>query len=214
MQLFGYFRSSATYRIRIVLNVKQLDWTYQPVCLVDNRQKSAEFRKLNPAGLVPVLDTGQAVLAQSAAIAEFLEEKFPAPALLPDDAIERARVREMMNTIGCDVHPLQNLRVLKYLRSEYSQDDEGVARWCRQWIAFGFATFESLVSRHSSARRFCFGDSLTLADAWLIPQVYNARRFKLDLEPYPVITSIDRYCSSLPAFADAQPDRQADSPQA
>jgi maleylpyruvate isomerase len=213
MQLFGYFRSSATYRIRIVLNLKQVKWQYQPISLIDNEQKSEEFRKLNSAGLVPVLDTGDAVLAQSAAIAEFLEERYPSPSLLPRDATARARVREMMNTIGCDVHPLQNLRVLKYLRSEFSQDDAGVARWCRNWIEFGFQTFETLVARHSSNRRFSFGNALTLADAWLVPQVYNARRFELDLEPFPVITAIDKHCSQLEAFADAHPDRQVDSPK-
>jgi maleylacetoacetate isomerase len=214
MQLFGYYRSSATYRIRIVLNVKGVDWTYRPVSLVDDEQKSADFRQLNPAGLVPALDTGDGVLGQSAAIAEFLEEQLPNPALLPTSPFARAQVREMMNTIGCDVHPLQNLRVLKYLRSEFSQDDEAVARWCRQWIAFGFNTLESLAARHSSGRKYCFGKSLTLADAWLIPQVYNARRFELDLSPYPVITAIDHHCSSIPEFADAHPDRQADSPKA
>ena len=213
MQLFGYYRSSATYRIRIVLNVKKLDWQYQPVSLIDSEQKSDAFRKLNPAGLVPVLDTGEAVLAQSAAIAEFLEEKHKSPALLPEGAIARARIREMMNTIGCDVHPLQNLRVLKYLQSEFSQDDAGVTRWCREWIAAGFRTFESLVAKHSSERRYCFGDGLTLADAWLIPQVYNARRFELDLAPFPIITAIDQHCSRLGAFVDAHPDRQVDSPK-
>ncbi|MEQ9561958.1 MAG: maleylacetoacetate isomerase, partial [Woeseiaceae bacterium] len=195
MQLFGYYRSSATYRIRIVLNAKGIDWTYRPVSLVDDEQKAADFRKLNPAGLVPALDTGDGVLGQSAAIAEFLEERFPDPAMLPASPVARAQVREMMNTIGCDVHPLQNLRVLKYLRSEFAQDDDGIAQWCRQWIAFGFSTFESLAARHSSSGKFSFGDSLTLADAWLIPQVYNARRFELDLRPYPLITDIDRHCS-------------------
>lgn len=213
MQLFGYFRSSATYRIRIVLNIKQVDWQYQPISLMDNEQKSEDFRRLNPAGFVPVLDTGNEVLAQSSAIAEFLEEKFPSPALLPKDSTSRARVREMVGTIGCDVHPLQNLRVLKYLRSEFSQDDAGVARWCRNWIASGFETFESLVTRHSTDHRFSFGDELSLADAWLIPQVYNARRFELDLAPFPVISAIDKHCSQLAPFADAHPDRQADSPK-
>ncbi|MDH4049211.1 MAG: maleylacetoacetate isomerase, partial [Gammaproteobacteria bacterium] len=167
---------------------------------------------MNPAGLVPVLHTGDAVLAQSAAIAEFLEEKFPTPRLLPDDAVARAQVREMMHTIGCDIHPLQNLRVLRYLRAEFSQDDEGVEKWCRQWIGNGFTAFEALAAKRSATGHYAFGDSLTLADAWLIPQLYNARRFSLDLAAFPVITSIDSHCSALQAFIDAHPDRQADAP--
>jgi maleylpyruvate isomerase len=213
MQLFGYYRSSATYRIRIVLNIKKIDWHYHAVDLTTNEQQAEQFRSINPAGLVPVLDTGDALLAQSAAIAEYLEEQFPQPALLPVDPVSRAQVREMMHTIGCDIHPLQNLRVLRYLRSEFSQDDDGVAQWCCNWIGSGFAAFEKLAAMRSSAGRFCFGDSLTLADAWLIPQVYNARRFSLDLAPYPVITSIDGHCAALQPFADAHPDRQADAPQ-
>jgi maleylacetoacetate isomerase len=211
MQLYGYYRSSATYRIRIVLNIKKVDWQYHAVSLIDNEQKAARFLDLNPAGLVPVLDTGDAVLAQSGAIAEFLEERHPTPPLLPKSDLGRAKVREMMQTIGCDVHPLQNLRVLRYLRDEFSQDDAGVSRWCRNWIGNGFTTFESLVATCSADGCYCFGDALTLADAWLIPQVYNARRFELDLTPYPVIASIDSHCNALPAFVAAHPDRQPDA---
>lgn len=213
MKLFGYYRSSATYRIRILLNVKKARWQYESVSLVDNAQKSAEFLRMNPAGLVPVLDTGDALLAQSAAIAEFLEEKFPKPALLPSDPVARAQVREMLHTIGCDIHPLQNLRVLRYLRAEYSQDDAGVEKWCRQWIGNGLTAFEALAANRSANGHYSFGDSLTLADAWLIPQVYNARRFSLDLAPFPVVSSIDRHCVSLQSFADAHPDRQPDAPK-
>lgn len=211
MELYGYYRSSATYRIRIVLNLKKVDWRYHPVSLIDNEQKAARFLAINPAGLVPALDTGDTVLAQSAAIAEFLEERYPAPPLLPKGHVARAKIREMLHTIGCDVHPLQNLRVLRYLRDEFSQDDASVTRWCRHWIGNGFSTFEKLVADCSTDGRYCFGDALTLADAWLIPQVYNARRFELDLSPYPVIASIDSYCKGLPAFADAHPDRQPDA---
>lgn len=212
MQLFGYYRSSATYRIRIVLNIKTIDWQYHAVDLTRNEQQAEQFRSINPAGLVPVLDTGDALLAQSAAIAEYLDERFPQPPLLPADPVARAQVREMMHSIGCDIHPLQNLRVLRYLRSEYSQDDDGIAQWCRNWIGAGFAVFEKLAAKHSAGGRHCFGDSLTMADAWLIPQVYNARRYALDLAPYPLIAAIDRHCTALPAFAAAHPDRQSDSP--
>lgn len=212
MQLFGYYRSSATYRIRIVLNAKRVEWQYHAVDLTTNQQQAEQFRSINPAGLVPVLDTGDALLAQSAAIAEYLEEKFTQPPLLPADALGRAQVREMMHTIGCDIHPLQNLRVLRYLRSEYSQDDDGIAQWCCNWIASGFSAFEKLAAMRSSGGRFCFGDSLTLADAWLIPQVFNARRYSLDLTPYPLITAINTHCSKLPPFAAAHPDVQPDSP--
>jgi maleylpyruvate isomerase len=212
MQLFGYYRSSATYRIRIVLNLKNVEWQYRPVNLVNNEQKAADFLDLNAAGLVPVLDTGKAKLAQSAAIAEFLEEQYPEPPLLPKDSIARARVREMMHTIGCDIHPLQNLRVLQYLRTEFSQDDDAVGRWSRRWIAAGFAAFEAQLAKRSAGKKYCVGGAPTLADAWLIPQVYNARRFALDLTPYPFITAIDQHCSALQPFVDAHPDRQPDAP--
>lgn len=212
MKLYGYYRSSASYRLRIILGLKKIDWENQPVHLAKGEQLSPEFRAINPMGLVPVLDTGGSILSQSPAIAEYLEEMYPEPPLLPASANARAQVREMLNTIGCEIHPLQNLRVLKYLRAEYAQDDDGVAAWCRGWIAKGFAAFENLALDRSASGQYSFGDGLTLADVWLVPQVYNARRFGLDLTQYPVIFSVDAHCQALAAFADAHPDNQPDAP--
>ncbi len=213
MKLYGYYRSSASYRLRIILGLKNIEWQNYPVHLAKGEQLAHAFRAINPLGLVPVLDTGESVLSQSAAIAEYLEEKYPQPQLLPAAAVDRAKVREMLGTIGCDIHPLQNLRVLKYLRAEYGQDDEGVAAWCRQWIGDGFAAFDKMALERSANGQYSFAENLTLADVWLVPQVYNARRFGLDLDPYPTIVSVDRHCQSLTAFAAAHPDRQPDAAQ-
>jgi maleylpyruvate isomerase len=212
VKLYGYYRSSASYRLRIILGLKKIDWENHPVHLAKGEQLSPEFRTINPMGLVPVLDTGGSILSQSPAIAEYLEEMYPEPSLLPASSAARAQVREMLNTIGCEIHPLQNLRVLKYLRAEYGQDDDGVAAWCREWIAQGFAAFENMAMDRSVSKQYSFGDSLSLADVWLVPQVYNARRFGLDLTPYPVISSVDAHCQALTAFADAHPDKQPDAP--
>ena len=213
MKLYGYYRSSASYRLRIILGLKDIDWQNHPVCLAEGEQRSAGFLARNPLGLVPVLDTGESVLSQSAAIAEYIEETCPTPPLLPDASVARAQVREMLNMIGCDIQPLQNLRVLKFLRAEYGQDDDGVAAWCREWIAQGLAAFEKRALERSVSRQYSFSDRVSLADAWLIPQVYNARRFGLDLAPYPVIVSVDAHCQTLDAFADAHPDNQPDAPR-
>lgn len=211
MRLFGYYRSSASYRIRIALNLKQLSWEYLAVLLNRGEQKEATFTALNPSGLVPVLDSGDGSMSQSVAIAEYIEERHPEPPLLPPDAAGRARVREMMAVIGCDIHPLQNLRVLNYLREHFGADDEAVARWIGRWISSGFASLETLIERHGGDVH-AYGDAPTLADAWLIPQVYNARRFEIDLSPYPRIRAIDAHCLTLPAFANAIPERQPDAP--
>ena len=213
MKLFGYYRSSASYRIRIVLNYKNMDWDYQPVLLNRDEHRDAAFRARNPIGFVPVLETAGMTVSQSTAIAELIEQEYPEPPLLPAGAAARAEVREMMGIIGCDIHPLQNLRVLKHLRAEFGQDDEGVAAWCRRWIHEGFGAFEILAGQRSTHGRYCCGDTATLADAWLIPQVYNARRFALDLAPFPHIRSIHAHCSQLQPFAEAEPERQLDAPQ-
>ena len=214
MKLYGYWRSSASYRIRIVLNVKSLPWESAPVGLDRAEHLGSDYRALAPAALVPVLDTGDARIGQSAAIAEYLEERYPEPPLLPADPLARARVRELMGVIGCDVHPLQNLRVLQHLRREFAQDEDGVAAWCRKWIGAGCAGFEALAAGYSADGRHAVGEALTLADAWLIPQVYNADRFGLPLDPYPTIASIARHCGTLPAVAEAHPAKQPDAPPA
>jgi len=212
VKLYGYYRSSASYRLRIILGLKKITWENRPVHLAHGEQLGPDFRAINPMGLVPVLDTGETVLAQSPAIAEYLEEMVPKPPLLPTTSVARAQVREMLNTIGCEIHPLQNLRVLKYLRAEYGQDDDGIAAWCREWIGNGFNAFEKLAQERTAGGQYSFAGSLSLADVWLVPQVYNARRFGLDLNPYPVIVSVDTHCKALSAFADAHPDRQPDTP--
>lgn len=214
MKLYGYYRSSASYRIRILLNLKGLAWDYEAVLLNKGAQTSAAFLARNPSGLVPVLDTGTASLGQSLAIAEYLEETVPEPALLPKDPLARAAVREMVTIIGCDIHPLQNLRVLNWLRDELGADDDGVRRWIHRWIGGGFTALEARLARHGSDGRFCHGSEPTLADAWLIPQMYNARRWELDVTPYPTLCAIDAHCRTLAAFANAEPERQPDAPTA
>ncbi|MBT8084809.1 MAG: maleylacetoacetate isomerase [Woeseia sp.] len=213
MTLFGYYRSSASYRIRIVLNLKGLPWNYEAVLLNRGEQQQEGFLSRNPSGLVPVLESGNASLSQSLAIAEFIDEIHPDPALLPANSIERARVREIMGIIACDVHPLQNLRVLNWLREELDASDAQVTAWIHRWISSGFVAIESLLEQHNSDDQFCVGTTPTLADALLIPQVYNARRFALDLAPFPRLCAIDTHCQSLAAFADASPERQPDAPQ-
>ena len=213
MKLYGYWRSSASYRIRIVLNLKGVAWEYVPVPLDRGAHRQLGFRAVNPAALVPVLEAGSDRLAQSPAIAEFLEERHPSPPLLPADPLARARVRELQHLVGCDIHPLQNLRVLKYLRAELGQDDAGVAAWCRRWIGDGLAAYETLAEDRSADGRYSVGDALTLADAWLVPQVYNAERFEVDLAPYPVVRSIAEHRLALTAVAAAHPSRQPDAPE-
>lgn len=212
MKLYGYYRSSASYRIRIILNLKGLTYENIVIRLDKGEQLDDAFRTINPMGFVPVLDDNDNLLAQSPAIAEFIEENYPDRPLLPADRIDRAKVREMMHTVGCDIHPLQNLRVLKYIRTEYGQDDEGIQHWCQRWMGAGFTAFEKLAEARSRNSQYAFGDQATLADVWLIPQLYNARRFGLDLTPFPTIVSIDAHCQTLPAFAAASPENQDDAP--
>lgn len=212
MTLFGYYRSSASYRIRIVLNLKGVPWAYKAVLLNRGEQQRPEFLSRNPSGLVPVLETDDTSLSQSIAIAEYIEEIHPTPALLPRDPLERARVREIVAIIGCDVHPLQNLRVLNWLREELSASDAQVTAWIHRWISSGFVAIEGLLEKHNSNGQFCVGTAPTLADALLIPQVYNARRFELDLAPFPRLSEIDMHCKTLAPFADAAPERQPDAP--
>jgi maleylacetoacetate isomerase len=161
---------------------------------------------------VPVLDTGEALLAQSVAIAEYLEALFPTPALLPGDELARAQVREMVNMISSEIQPLGNLRVLNALRQDFGQNDDGVRHWVQTWIGRGFEAFERRAAERSANGQFCFRDSLTLADAWLMPQVYNAERFDVDLAPYPTIQSIVKHCGAIDTVAAAHPSRQPDAP--
>ena len=212
MKLYGYYRSSASYRIRIVLNAKGIDWEYISVRLDKGEQAEPDYLAKNPMGFVPLLDTGDVQLAESAAIAEYLEVTHPEPALLPADLIDRSRVQQLQHIIGSGVQPLTNLRILQHLRRTYSLDDDGINEWCQKWIGRGFEAFEKVAGQYSTEGRFSFGDSLTLADAWLMPQYYNANRFGLDTSPFPLINAIVEHCSGIEAVAAAHPSRQPDAP--
>jgi maleylpyruvate isomerase len=209
MKLHTYFRSSAAYRVRIALNLKGLPYEAVPVHLVKSEQQSAEYRARNPSALVPSFEDDGATITQSMAIIEYLEETHPIVALLPGDALGRARVRELAQMIGCDIHPVNNLRVLRYLVRTLGIDDNAKNEWYRHWIAEGFGALEAQLAR--GAGRFCVGDAPTIADCFLVPQVYNAQRFDIDLAPYPNIVRIDAACAELPAFIAAHPSRQPDA---
>lgn len=210
--LYGYWRSSSAYRVRIALNLKGLAYRQQPVHLVrgGGEQHRPGYREVNPLGLVPALRHGPHTLVQSMAICEYLEETFPRPPLLPADATGRARVRAIAQTICSEVQPLNNLGVLAYLKGDMGLDDAAAARWYAHWVARGFAALETVLGDPASGD-FCHGDRPTLADCYLVPQVYNAERFECDLEPYPRIRGIVARCRALPAFMAAAPERQADA---
>lgn len=210
--LYGYFRSSAAYRVRIALNLKDLAYDQIPVNLVKGEQRGDEQLARNPQGMVPSLglDDG-VVLNQSLAICEYLDEVYPAPALLPADALARARVRSLAQLVACDTHPLNNLRVLKYLVGELGADDNAKLTWYRHWVTEGFTALEAALAGGANTGDFCHGDTPTLADICLIPQVYNAERFECDLSAYPTIQRIAANCRALPAFANAAPEAQPDA---
>lgn len=211
MELFSYFRSSAAYRVRIALNLKAVDYKLEPVNLVQRAQRSDDYLAVNPQGLVPSLklDDGR-IITQSVAILEWLEATHPEPALLPADPYAAAQVRATVNAIACDIHPVNNLRVLKYLTGALRVSDEDKTAWYHHWIALGFSAIEQQIT----AAPYCYGDQITLADICLVPQVFNANRFKVDLGPYPKIVSVAEACNRLDAFAKAHPDRQPDNPEA
>lgn len=214
MTLYGYFRSSTSYRTRIAMNLKGLDYDYIAVNLAQDEQLKNEFLALNPQGLVPVLQADDLLLFQSPAILEWLEEVYPKNPLLPKDAAGRMQVRALSAMIGCDIHPLNNRRVLQYLRNELSVDEAEVIKWCNRWISEVFAALEKRLVADKTRGKFCYGDSPTFADCYLIPQVSSARRFEVDLNPYPNIVQIDAHCRTLKAFADADPMQQPDASNA
>ena len=209
MILHGYWRSGAAYRTRIALNLKGLSYEQRGVDLRTGAQHSEAFRALNPQGLVPALEIGGAVLIQSPAILEWLEEAHPAPPLLPADRVDRAHVRAMAALIGCDIHPLNNLRVGKALRETFGADQAAVDAWAARWILPGFAALERLVEAHGDG--WCFGAAPTLADCYMIPQVFSARRFNVPLEAFPRLLAIDAAAADHPAFVAARPDNQPDA---
>lgn len=209
--LFGYWRSSAAYRVRIALNLKRITAEHIPVHLLAGKQKGADYRALNPAGLIPLwCEPDGFALSQSLAIIEYLDEKFLDPPLLPDNTRQKALCREIAYAIACDIHPLGNLRVLEKLTADYGADPDARGAWYRHWIAIGFDAIEARLA--TAAGRHAVGDRVSLADICLVPQVYNARRSGLDLAPYPLIAAADAAAQKLPAFAAAVPEIQTDAP--
>jgi maleylacetoacetate isomerase len=210
MKLYGYFRSSAAFRVRIALNLKRLDYESAFIHLRRGDQRQPGFLEVNPQGLVPALETDGQVLIQSLPIIEYLDERHPEPPLLPDDAAGRARVRALAAIVACDIHPINNLRVLRYLQRPLGHDQAAIAAWYNHWIDSGFAAFERLLAGNPQTGAFCHGDAPGLADIALVPQVVNAGRYNLDLAAYPKIVRIYESCMKLDAFAAALPERQPD----
>jgi maleylacetoacetate isomerase len=213
LTLHTYYRSSAAYRVRIALALKGLPWTPSYVHLVrgGGEQHGEDYRKLNPQGRVPLLVDGDLTLSQSLAIIEYLDELHPTPALLPPDAAGRARVRSLAQLIACDIQPLQNISVTRYLSRELGLGDDAVRTWQIHWIASGLAALEQRLAGETGTGAFMHGDSPTLADCCLVPQCYASRRFGVDPAGYPTIAAIERRCVELPAFQLAAPERQADA---
>ncbi len=213
MKLYTYWRSSSAYRVRIALNLKNLDYESVPVHLVRDggQQKSAEYLKINPQGLVPVLVDGDIVLRQSLAIIEYLDEKYPRPPLLPGSASGRARVRGLAYLIADEMQPMNNLGVLQYLEHQAGFDQQRLDDWYRHWITKGFTALEQLLSTGGQSGQFCHGDTPGLADCCLVPQLYNARRYHCDLTAFPTLTRIEKNCGQSAAFQRAEPENQPDA---
>lgn len=213
MKLHTYYRSSASYRVRIALNLKNIhhDATYVHLSKNGGEQFSAAFAAINPQNLLPVLEDESIILTQSLAIIEYLEEIYPLVALMPPTAAGRARVRELSMAIACDIHPLNNLRVLKYLGSEFAANQDQKSAWYRHWVSLGLTSLEKRLARDKETGQFCHGDQPTMIDCCLVPQIYNAKRFDCDLSGLPTIMGIVSNCESLDAFKHAHPDQQIDA---
>lgn len=213
LKLYTYWRSTAAYRVRIALNLKKLRHELIPVHLTrgGGEQHDPEYLKLNPQGLVPTLLDGERVLRQSMAILEYLDEVYPEPPLLPATPRDRARVRAIAQLIACDIHPINNLRVLQYVEKELGAGEATRRQWYKFWVEEGFQALERLLAEHPSTGIFCEGDEPGIADICLVPQVYNANRFNIPLDPYPTIRRLNEACLEIPAFQDAAPDKQPDA---
>ncbi|WP_378945674.1 maleylacetoacetate isomerase [Mesorhizobium sp. ANAO-SY3R2] len=209
--LYTFFRSSTSYRLRIALALKGLDWQPHHVSLPRMEHRAADYMALSPQGLVPALVEDGQVFAQSLAVLEYLDETYPEPPLLPKTAADRAYVRALAQVIGCDIHPLNNVRVLKYLKSRWNLTDDDTNEWYRHWIAEGFRSFEETLKISGRHARYCLGDTVTIADICLVPQVANARRFDCDLSAFPLSVEISDRAAALPAFEAAHPSLQADA---
>jgi maleylacetoacetate isomerase len=211
MKLYTYFRSSASYRVRIALAYKGLAHEAAFVNLPKREHLADAFRAVNAQALVPALEEGGRVLIQSLALMEYLEEVHPQPPLLPESPLDRAYVRAVAQIVACEIHPLNNLRTLRFIKHGYRLDDEGVNAWYRHWIADGFAMLEGYLAREGRAGRHVFGDRVTIADCCLVPQVFNAQRYECDLGPYPTVTRVFAECMKLDAFSTTQPSGQPDA---
>ena len=211
MKLYNFWRSGTSHRTRIALNLKGLSTEYVAVHLAKEEHLKDAFKAINPQQLVPALDTGSEVLIQSPAIIEWLEEKYPTPALLPRDPQRRAQVRALAAIVGCDIHPINNRRILEYLRKTFAADEEAINTWCGTWISAGFDAYEALLAADTKRGRFSHGDAPSMADVYLIPQVESARRFKVDLSQWPLIMAVEKACMALEAFQKAAPSQQPDA---
>ncbi len=213
MKLYSYFRSSAAFRVRIALNLKGLDYDYAPVHLLRDggEQLKPEYRELNPDGIVPTLVDGADILTQSIAIIEYLEETHPEPALLPGTALDRAFIRSVALQVACEIHPIDNLRVLKYLKHTLKVGEQAKDAWYRHWLETGFSSLERRLANDPRVGVLCFGNMPTLADLCLVPQVFNARRFNIDMSRYPTIERIADHAGQIDAFARAAPGQQPDA---
>ena len=209
LTLYSYHRNSAGQRVRIALNLKGVDYRYLSVAEIS----WDTYRKINPQGLLPALKVGERIVAQSTAILEYLEAAYPEPPLLPDDPVAAAEIRAFAQLIACDMHPLNNNRVRRFLESDMGASEAAVLHWYRHWIAQGFASLETTLRSRPRDGDFCFGDRPGMADLCLVPQVQNARRFDCDLTPYPLICAVDEACRALPAFQAALPENQPDYPK-
>ncbi|QFY78526.1 maleylacetoacetate isomerase [Alcaligenes faecalis] len=214
MILYSYFRSSAAYRVRIGLNLKGLDYQIKPVHLLKDggQQHQPDYVQINPVQLLPALDDDGLIITQSLAILEYLDERYPELPLLPKASAERAWARSMAQTVACDIHPLNNLRVLQYLKNELHAEEDARNQWYRHWVSVGLEGLEALVQRHGKKdHAFIFGDTPGLAEICLIPQMFNARRFDMDLSVFPRLLAVEEKCLELSAFQEAAPDRQPDA---
>ena len=211
MKLHNFWRSGTSHRTRIALNLKGLSYEYIAVHLGKEAHLTEAFKAVNPQQLVPALDTGEQVLIQSPAIIEWLEEQYPTPALLPADADGRARVRALAAIVGCDIHPINNRRILETLRKTFGADEAAINAWCGTWITAGFDAYEALLAADTRRGAFSFGHTPTIADVYLIPQIESARRFQVDLSRWPLIAGVEQACMALPAFQAAAPARQPDA---
>ncbi|WP_269932644.1 maleylacetoacetate isomerase [Aminobacter sp. HY435] len=210
-KLYTFFRSSTSYRLRIALALKGLDWEPRFVSLPRMEHRTADYMALNPQGLLPALVEDGRLFAQSLAVLEYLDETYPQPPILPKSAVDRAYVRGLSQIIGCDIHPLNNVRVLKYLKSRWQLSDDDATEWYRHWITEGFRSFEATLKASGLSGSYCLGDAITIADICLVPQVANARRFLCDLAAFPLSVAIAGRAAALPAFEAAHPSLQADA---